>query len=123
MEHNLLNSELDKYSKNFNLLHRALKDYYIKQGFRGRKTKFERRGVVCKCHPSKYIQHLQRFRKCFHIKILYSIHIYEGLVKNSKVTVGQIAREYKNKLIGDPKIIIGSLVDDLRTMYGVEVDP
>lgn len=37
--------------------------------------------------------------------------------------VGKIAREYMNKLIGDPKITVGSLVDDLKTMYGVEVDP
>ncbi|KAK9214405.1 hypothetical protein WN944_006397 [Citrus x changshan-huyou] len=33
------------------------------------------------------------------------------------------ARKYKNKVTGDPKIALANLVDDLKTMYRVEVDP
>lgn len=47
----------------------------------------------------------------------------EGLVKNPKVTVGWIARKYNKKVIGDLKIVVGSLVDDLKILYRVEVDP
>lgn len=43
-------------------------------------------------------------------------------MKNPGATVGQIVRKYKNKEIGDPKIVVGSLIDSFRTMYGVEVD-
>lgn len=44
-------------------------------------------------------------------------------MKNIKVTVGWIARKFKNKVTSDPKIDVGNLVYDFRTIYGVEVDP
>lgn len=44
-------------------------------------------------------------------------------MKNLQLIVSWIARKYKNKVTGDPKIALDNLVDDLKTMYRVEVDP
>lgn len=54
---------------------------------------------------------------------MHSIHICEGLVKNLEVIVGWIARKYKNKTASDLKIAVGNLIDDLRTLHEVKVDP
>lgn len=37
--------------------------------------------------------------------------------------VGWIARKYKNKMTSDLKIVVGNLIDDLRTLHEVKVDP
>lgn len=111
--------------KNFQSFTWALKDYCIQEGFKCKKTKFERRRVACKCYtdkcPFKVYAALQKFGQCSQIRTLHNIHTCEGLVKSPKVIVGYIVREYKNKVVGDLKIGVGNLVDDLRTMYRVEV--
>lgn len=43
-------------------------------------------------------------------------------MKNSEVIVSWIIKTYKNKVTIDPKITIGSFVDDIMTTYGVEIN-
>ena len=43
-------------------------------------------------------------------------------MKNSEVIVSWIINTYKNKVTIDPKISIESFVDDITTMYGVEIN-
>lgn len=102
----------------------ALKDFCIQQNFKGKRTKFKRRRVVCIYYIDRRLfkEHvlLWRFGQCFQITTLHSIYTCEDLVKNPKLTIGQIVR--KNKVTDDPKTTVGSLIDDLKTMYEVEVD-
>lgn len=88
---------------------------------------FERRRVVCKCSVEKcsfkvYVS-LQIFAQSLQIRTLNSMHTCKDLVKNPKVIIGWIARKYNKKVTSDLKIVVGSLVDDIRIMYGVEIDP
>lgn len=110
--------------KNFQSFAWALKDFCIQQNFKGRRTKFKRRRVVCIYYIDRRLfkEHvlLWRFGQCFQITTLHIINTCEDLVKNPKLTIGQIVR--KNKVTDDPKTAVGSLIDDLKTMYEVEVD-
>ena len=77
---------------------------------------------MCKCYVDKFPFKVHAFGQCFQIKTLHNIHTYKGLVKNPEVIVSWIIKTYKNKVIVDLKSTIGSFVDDITTMYGVEIN-
>lgn len=62
------------------------------------------------------------FEQCFQIRTLNNIYICERFIKNPKVTIGWITSKYKNKVTDDSMIAIGILVNNLRTIYRVEVN-
>lgn len=44
-------------------------------------------------------------------------------MKNLEVIISWIVKKHKNKGTGDPKIAVGSFINDLRIMYRIKIDP
>ena len=108
--------------KNFRELTWALKDYCIQWSFKGRRIKFERKKILCGCCankcPIRVYAALQNWGKCFQIRVLHSIHTYEGLDNNPEVIEAWIARKYRNKVLADLRICVDTFVDDLKKCMG-----
>lgn len=56
-------------------------------------------------------------------KHIWTIFLDQDLTQHTHILKPcEKSRRYNKKVTGDPRIAIGSLVDDFRAMYGIEVD-